>query len=169
MKYYTGIGSRRTPPDILSMMTLIAKTLYNMHYVLRSGAADGADSAFEEGAGVHKEIFIPWNGFNNRKIGETGVIPNVSDEAMRIAGEYHPAWHRCSFTAKKLHARNVYQVLGLNLDEPSNFVICWTPNGSGSGGTGQAIRIAKVHNIPVFDLGSIFGHDEFITHLDLAN
>ena len=51
-------------------------------------------------------------------------------------------------------ARNSYQVLGRNLDDPVEFVICWTPGGSGSGGTGQAIRIAKDYQIPVFDLGS---------------
>jgi hypothetical protein len=32
-------------------------------------------------------------------------------------------------------------------------VICWTSRGLGGGGTGQAIRIAKAHKIPVFDLG----------------
>ena len=34
----------------------------------------------------------------------------------------------------------------------SKFVICWTKNGKGTGGTGQAIRIAKGFGIPVFDL-----------------
>ncbi|NMA16004.1 MAG: hypothetical protein GX935_02005, partial [Erysipelotrichia bacterium] len=33
------------------------------------------------------------------------------------------------------------------------FIICWTKNGSGSGGTGQAIRIAKAYDIPIFDAG----------------
>ena len=72
---------------------------------------------------------------------------------MEIAKEFHPAWDKLSPAAKKLQARNCYQVLGYDLETPSQFVVCWTPRGSGSGGTGQAIRIAKSHNIPIFDFG----------------
>ena len=50
-------------------------------------------------------------------------------------------------------ARNALQVLGTDGQTPVDFIMCWTPNGSGSGGTGQAIRIARALNIPVFDLG----------------
>lgn len=50
-------------------------------------------------------------------------------------------------------ARNTCQVLGLNLDSPVKAVICYTPGGSGSGGTGQAIRIAQAYKIPVIDMG----------------
>jgi hypothetical protein len=65
----------------------------------------------------------------------------------------HPAWPRLSQGAQRLHARNCHQVLGLDLRTPSAFVVCWTPNGSGSGGTGTAIKLACSRNIPVFDLG----------------
>ena len=62
--------------------------------------------------------------------------------------------------AQKLHGRNVYQVLGRNLDKPSRFLVCWTPDGvvSGeyctraTGGTGMAIRIACAENVPVLNL-----------------
>jgi len=37
---------------------------------------------------------------------------------------------------------------------PSNFVICYTPHGKDIGGTSQAIRIAKHHHIPVYNLGN---------------
>ena len=67
MKYYTGIGSRTTPEHILKLMTKIGKYLALNGYVLRSGGANGADTAFEigcdEGKGV-KEIFIPPFNFN---------------------------------------------------------------------------------------------------------
>ena len=58
---------------------------------------------------------------------------------------------------KKLHTRNVAQVLGDDCSSPADAVICWTPDGSDSGGTGQAIRIAWAYNIRVFNL-----HDEEI-------
>jgi predicted Rossmann fold nucleotide-binding protein DprA/Smf involved in DNA uptake len=43
MKFYAGIGSRETPPDILEWMTSLAANLETMNYVLRSGGAQGAD------------------------------------------------------------------------------------------------------------------------------
>lgn len=34
----------------------------------------------------------------------------------------------------------------------SSFVVCWTSDGKDSGGTGQALRIARDRNIPVYNL-----------------
>lgn len=41
--------------------------------------------------------------------------------------------------------------MGWDLSTLSDFVICYTKGGKGSGGTGQALRIAKVYNVPIFD------------------
>lgn len=65
---------------------------------------------------------------------------------------FHPAWDRCKPAAKFLHMRNVPQVVGINLDTASDMIICWTPQGKRTGGTGQALRIAEYLNIPIFDL-----------------
>ncbi len=149
--YYAGIGSRETPADILALMTKIAAKLAKSGHILRSGAADGADAAFEAGAieneYIDTEIYLPWLGFNGHN---STLLP--SKDAFIMAEKYHPAWHKCSSAARKLHARNCHQVLGKDLKTPSAFVICWTNGALGGGGTGQAIRIAKVHNIPVYDL-----------------
>ena len=45
-RFYAGIGARATPPPILSLMTRAAFALCKRGYVLRSGRAIGADSAF---------------------------------------------------------------------------------------------------------------------------
>ena len=55
--HYAGIGSRKTPDDVLAFMQRIAQWLAKRNYILRSGAAQGADTAFENGAGMKKEIF----------------------------------------------------------------------------------------------------------------
>lgn len=144
---YTGIGSRETPRHILQIMTQIAVTLYDIGYTLRSGAAPGADEHFELGS-HRSEIYLPWRGFN----GHSSQLCSISNAAMELAASYHPAWDRCSLGAKKLHARNGYQILGSNLDSPSLFVICWTKDGRASGGTGQALRIAADHSIPIYNL-----------------
>jgi len=47
--YYSGIGSRSTPENILHMMGDVAYRLANKGWILRSGGADGADNAFEQG------------------------------------------------------------------------------------------------------------------------
>ena len=49
-------------------------------------------------------------------------------------------------------ARNMHQVLGLTLDVPTDFIVCWTPDGKASGGTGQALRVAKDFSIPIYNL-----------------
>ena len=148
MLYYAGIGSRETPKEFLNLFTRVAKYLSTKRCVLRSGGAKGADQAFELGA-INKEIFLPWKGFE----GSNSNLVVQDGKAFDIAAKYHPRWNYLSQGAKKLQVRNSCQVLGRDLESPSDFVICWTKGGKGNGGTGQALRIAKDYNIPIFDCG----------------
>lgn len=150
MRYYTGIGSRQTPPEILAKMTDIAKAKAALGIILRSGGADGADLAFEAGAGKLKEIWLPWPGFN----GSDSDSPLPSQAAVDMASRIHPNWAACKRGARLLHARNCHQVLGANLMTPSEQVICWTPGGEVVGGTATALRIAMEWKIPILNLGS---------------
>jgi hypothetical protein len=159
-KYYAGIGSRETPKDYLDAFELIGEYLAKKDYILRSGAAQGADQAFERGcdkANGKKEIYLPWFGFEGSK--SSLVVTNT--EAFEIASKYHPRWDYLSQGAQKLQARNSYQVLGWNLNMPSQFIICWTKGGKGQGGTGQAIRIAQYYNIPILDAGNFENIEDF--------
>lgn len=155
---YAGIGSRTTPAEICEQMSIIAYALEEADFLLRSGAADGADSAFERGvqSQCNKQIFLPWPGFNAHS--DVGVVW-PSDEAMaaarKIAAAHHPVWDKLKPSVQHLHTRNVFQVLGPELNDPIKFVICWTENGSGKGGTGQALRIARAYSIPVLDMGIV--------------
>ena len=140
MKVYAGIGSRKTPKNILSLMTKSARRLDSLGWTLRSGGALGADLAFELGAG-RKEIYLPWR-------------------AYAMARRYHPAWDRCSPAARKFHARNCYQVLGRDLATPAEFVLCWTPQGKVTGGTGQALRIAEDYGVQIINMfNPSWGHE----------
>lgn len=156
-KFYAGIGSRETPKDICKKMTNIAKFLNKQDFILRSGGAPGADSAFESGAGNKKEIFLPYKGFNGNKSNRY----HLSEEAFELAGKFHPAWNYCKDYARKFHARNCYQVLGENLDDPVQFVVCWTKNGKIAGGTGQALRIAESMNIPICNLFTVVNFEKW--------
>ena len=161
-KIYTGIGSRETPEEILLLMVKIGAVLAHHGWTLRSGHAPGADQAFEYGAQKYNgkmEIYIPWDGFEGaRHDGKRYFSKWPNDlnlqRAMYFAEKVHPKWSACSQGAKKLHTRNVAQVVGMNLNLASDFIICWTKDGKGGGGTGQALRVYKALKspIPIFDL-----------------
>ena len=142
--FYAGIGSRKTPADVLVVMTDLARKLSEQGWTLRSGAAAGADSAFEAGSS-RSEIFLPWPGFNGSK----SALCHPSTAALAMAAQFHPAWDRCSRGARLLHARNCHQILGQDLATPVQLVICWS---DGSGGTEQALRIARHYHIQVRNL-----------------
>ena len=150
-KFYAGIGSRGTPYEILNKMGVLASDLSCRGYILRSGHADGADQAFEMGANpALTEIFLPWNSYNNDSgLKNLNLICELSEKHFELAEKYHPAWMRCSQGAKKLHARNGQIILGKDLTSPVDFVVCWH---EGTGGTMQAVRIAKDMNIPVINM-----------------
>ena len=145
MKWYAGIGSRNTPPDVLDLMEKAAKKLRMQGFVLRSGAADGADAAFERGAAGVAEIYLPWRNFNQ----SGSPLHTISQAALELAEKHHPKWEYLSQSARRLHARNCYQILGKHLNQPVKFVLCWH---NGTGGTMQAVRLAESLNIPVFNL-----------------
>ncbi len=150
---YTGIGSRETPDSILRIMKAYAAKMATDGNLLRSGAAPGADSYFESGClsvGGSKEIYLPWAGFEGRT--GSGYISAIPKEAFEIAATFHPAWERCSQGARKLHTRNVCQILGKDLKTKTDLVVCWTKDGKASGGTGQAIRIAEHYDVRIVNL-----------------
>jgi len=82
-----------------------------------------------------------WPGFSGYK---NGRLEHPSAEAVRVAASLHPV--------RKLIARNGHQVLGAGMDDPVVMVVCWTPDGAETGGTGQAIRPASRLGVPVVNL-----------------
>lgn len=149
---YAGIGSRDTPARAQMLLRALAKRLADKGYTLRSGGAPGADRAFESGAdeaGGKKEIYLPWPGFES----STSSLVVTNPKAFTIAEQLHPNWDTLKSGARKLLGRNTHQILGPDLDDYSKFVVCWTKDGKGGGGTGQAIRVARHFNVPVVDVG----------------
>jgi len=150
-KWYAGVGSRKTPLNIQERMRNYAKKMAEEGWVLRSGGAIGADTAFATGAvraGGLAEIFTP---------------DEATEEAIELASKFHPAWHKCSPWVRKAHGRNAMVVLGYSLKAYCKHVVLWAPTErmmlSGEvinvmGGTGMAFRIAKAYDIPVRIMGA---------------
>lgn len=156
-----GIGARNTPKHVLENMEKLASLLNSQGYTLRSGGADGADSAFEKGSSIdQKEIFLPWKNFRKN----TSTYFDYPDKATEIAEQFHPRWSRLNNTARLYMIRNSCQILGYTLDSPCDFVVCYTENGSLKGGTAQAMRIAIDRKIPILNYGSN-SHEDIVDML----
>lgn len=123
-------------------MTRISGLLTKVGYVLRSGGATGADTAFE--------------------LGSAGAIVFTADDpipqwAFDTVDKYHPVANELTYYERRLHARNAMILLGAAGCTPVEFVVCWTPGGKVTGGTGQALRIAKDLGIRVYNL---YNHED---------
>jgi len=175
MKYYTGVGSRETPQHILDLMKKTGRALASQGWTLRSGGAKGADNAFELGwldwhvnntrgfSTPLAEIYVPWSGYEGHDRGGLFgaiIVPSdihfeIESIAEGMAMAIHPAWEACKQGARKMHTRNVFQVLGKDLDSPSKMLIAWTRldgKGNPKGGTATAINLALENGVKVFNL-----------------
>jgi hypothetical protein len=161
---YAGIGSRQAPPLQILRMERLALVLAGHGWTLRTGLAEGADQAFYRGADSGRglvELYLPWPSFSQAARswgGRETVLDCPSEDAYQIAQRFHPAWDLLDPPVRALHARNAHQILGRDLETPAGLVICWTRNGSkdgiaaGTGGTGQALRIASAYGVPVLNI-----------------
>lgn len=177
--FYSGIGSRETPPEVISIMEDAGFRLARMGWVLRSGKAAGADAAFQRGMQELKnekgtcigkaEIYIPWKGFKggNGLLDCWDILPDELDrkypghEEMRWdwVKEVHGGWEKLSQGARKLHERNIHQLFGQDLGNAytsqSKFVLYYAPetkSGNPKGGTATAVNLAKKQGIRTLNL-----------------
>lgn len=143
------------------MMYELGKTFGESGWTLYSGGAEGADVSFEQGCDKvngKKMIWLPWHGFNWRGryscVRDDYDVSEPSDDAIKLASDFHPAWDKLSYSSQQLMARNTHQIFGHSINQPdSKLVICWTPKGDGEGGTGQALRLARHFRVPIIDIG----------------
>lgn len=142
--FYAGFGSRKTPGAILQLMERIGTMMAQKGYILRSGGAEGADTSFYVGARRARgaiEVYRPQDA--------KGVV-----WALNTVDMFHPDPKKVGQGVRLLHARNAMIMLGREGQAPCEFGICWTPGGQVKGGSGQTIRIAVHHEIPLVNLGN---------------
>ena len=153
---YAGVGARKTPGPVLERMREMAADLAGRGWHLRTGGAKGADDAFARAVPAERRtVFIPWRGYNGWSAFEARALAAGELEALRAAAAaHHPAWQRCAPRVRDLHTRNVAILMGADMREPVNAMVCWTENGRVQGGTGMAIRLAQHYRIPVLNLAA---------------
>lgn len=151
----TGIGSRNIPTSLFCFIRDNSQQYAGNGLHLRTGDAKGSDTAFSEGwNGNRKDLFVP---FKNRVKSNYHICGNQNQfaEAKKLVESIRPHVKKLDEYVRYLHYRNAFQVLGLDLNQPSDILICYAePVNSKSvrGGTNTAVQIAHKFNIPVYNL-----------------
>ena len=166
---YAGIGSRKTPDEVLEAMTEAAQWLESKGYKLQTGykrktgdriKEEGADKAFSIGT-KNKELFGP-DMANDKTIAIAHeVYPNLKgmwehtyNKWVETVGETKAKEYADG--AINLQARNTFQVFGASLDTPVDFVLFYAEETSNplrpKGGTGQAVEMARRKGIPTINM-----------------
>lgn len=188
-KVITVVGSRSADTAAILEATKLCTQLLEEGYLLRSGGAKGMDRAVTDAYLFHvgmdnmdcikdPEIYIPWKNFNGGSLipeleFNLGIVCGTDPDARLMASRSHPAWGNCSEGVRKLHTRNVHQLLGLNLDKPSDVLLYWAEtdyNGKPKGGTAMAVALADLNQIPTINMAhpdwlkvfnALVGREEF--------
>ena len=168
------IGSRELDKKIenhkyINQCYRVAYRLAELNVIFTSGLCkEGMDAyaqrayskALEEGKVTEKhfEVYV-----SNQAEIQKSPLPNAHlarvmnmariDEITELAKSVVGHWHNCGPYARGMHQRNVHQILGYELNDPVDAVICWTPNGNVVGGTATALKLAMKAGIPIFNLG----------------
>lgn len=160
---YACIGSRKTSLSAAQKLYTIASVFAKERWTVTSGHSGPADMAGEAShvdLNAPVEIYLPWEGFNGahygKRIGEVEfpfMAYQLLPVATTMAMQHHPNWHALTPGGRAMMIRNGFQILRRDLATPVDFVLCNTPGGGGTGGTGQALRIAATYGVPVFDIG----------------
>ena len=171
IRYYAGVGSSsKTTGESIDVLTSTAEDLCKNGFVLRSGGADGADDAFERGAGSRRDIYYgntrhKMHGkYVNSPVNEPGhrLVKDGQNATLAekiIATTLEPSHWRAICAkgdfVKNLFRRNTMQILGYDLNEPVEFLVCYALPDEGKnsvlGGTKAAYNLARDLQIPTFN------------------
>lgn len=160
----TGIGSRDSwkikPCNILEFCEK-----YSEGNILRSGEATGSDQYFRNfWKSDQLELYLPWETFNEeyrrQDIREdcyyTITPQQIDGNQILLKDRDIIDLSNRSDKVKSLHCRNVLQILGKDVNTPSDVVVYCAPetNNRVSGGTRTAVELARQMGIPTFNLNN---------------
>ena len=160
-RYYAFIGARDltdVPDEGLTLYCQVAHTCGKKGYLVKTGAAPGADQRAAEtclNAGGAVALYLPWNGYEATWVAQMkarhGERVWVADsQPMRhiqavAAIAHHPAPEQLQPPVRKLMARN-YLIVA---ETQGIFAI---PRPPCQGGTAHGIKCGEVLGIPTYNL-----------------
>jgi len=143
-KRFAGIGNRHIDQHTRYAIRTCGRIINDRGYVLVSGGARGCDEEFETYFPEHRRIILK--------------AKDATPLAIKMAEDFHPAWHYCKPYDKALLGRNAMIIMGEDLNSPVEFVLCYCADEE-RGGTALSIKIARYYKIPVFNLANDEGLD----------
>lgn len=171
--WYTGVGSRHAPTEIVRRCVALAIALQKLNMSLRTGDAIGCDAAFSVGAGgrvigtsagmVERESPACTKDDRGTRVQIFKPTETIgwTVGALRACLDYSEDLSRRPELHRRLLLRNMRQVLGPRGEDPSNFLVYWSPEPncvcidrrkSDGGGTRYAVRRAHLSGVPCFHL-----------------
>lgn len=163
------VGSRKITQQDKERIAIIGELLAQLGISGASGNAEGSDIEWDNYMFV--QHFLPWDGHqstpkhpkryhgenNNQYLALNYCPDSVLQKAMKIMEEHHPYGSSLKQGPRKMHTRNVFQALGVHLDERTYadltvYTSEETAYGKVKGGTSTAVEISRSHKIPTFNL-----------------
>ena len=149
--YIACTGSRETPEEMLPWLESTAADIVRAGCHIVTGNAPGADQAWARGGNLIDPkmvtLCLPWDGFEPRAIHPQNVVvtihPRTHSRHFLRAAATHPWWKGMPPGGQRLHARNAMILDGAAL---------MLGYRTGSGGTESAFRIAKMLDVPAYDV-----------------
>ncbi len=167
MTIIAGIGSQKTSLYDLEFMARVVQKAIEVDddLMFQSGGCGGPDMAVQNSAGIDRTyVHLPWDGFNghwahthnNFTLPDPDQIEVQNEMVLSVAKmKDRPESHW------NLFRRNTNQIMGQYLDRRVEAVFCSAPHPvvdlSGScidsaGGTGVAVRLAALYQIPCVNI-----------------
>lgn len=170
----TVVGSREAPKDVLILMILLGRLFSTLGHKQRSGDAYGSDRAFYYGALLDPnfkpnmfEAWLPKSPTRDRYSDDItfldfqNLMEETKEQCTKLAIRARGSIIGLNNNTIALHSRNVVQVLGPSLDDPSDLVVLYakpvkTKDGGSKvrGGTNTAYQIALDNNIEIWNLAT---------------
>lgn len=170
-KIVSVVGSDQVNPEsnLGQILSSIFTRLAILGLTLRTSGTDGTEliaiQAYKKqlDMGVitpsRVRVFLPWRGYNKtlQPYGEcyTTISKLNYDLCSNFIRSVHPYWASGTKNMKLLQAKNALIIFGEKLNRPCDFLITVTekdPQGKIKGVPSSAVELAKVRNIPIFDL-----------------
>lgn len=145
MKYYTGTGIVQVSKSMKETILAIAKYLSDQGYTLRTGLSKGMDAAFIEGS--DSVSLFTYEGENTN--GADAFICEETDFIKRDLKENYLTLGALTKVARQRVVRSYYELLGEDLNTPSEFLVCYDPC---EGVVNYTHRLANRLGIKVYNL-----------------